>query len=87
MKLKLSILFIFTYFLMFHAQSRKDVNIDQNIEKLKRISEGIIIVQPTEEDMLLQQSLIDFQRLVISQHLMYINIPCGKNIRLNGICL
>ena len=59
MKLKLSILFIFTYFLMFHAQSRKDVNIDQNIEKLKRISEGGIIVQPTEEDMLLQQSLIE----------------------------
>ena len=69
MKLKLSVLFIFTYFLMLHAQSRKDVNIDlekitQYIKLQERNSEEIIIIPeeefiPTEEYMLLQQSLIE----------------------------
>ena len=69
MKLKLSVLFIFTYFLMLHAQSRKDVNIDlekiaQYIKLQERYSEEIIIIPeeefiPTEEYMLLQQSLIE----------------------------
>jgi len=69
MKLKLSVLFIFTYFFMLHAQSRKDVNIDlekitQYIKLQERNSDKIIIIPeeefiPTEEYMLLQQSLIE----------------------------